>query len=63
MNKVLYGWFALVFIYPDSSWEYVDQVTCGNFKTLEEANEERIYLQPEYDEPIHIIRETRQVVE
>ena len=62
MDNKLHEWFALIFIYIDGSWEYVNVAESANFKTLEEANEERIYLQPEYEERIEIIKESRQLV-
>jgi hypothetical protein len=62
MDNKLYEWYALIFIYIDGSWEYVNVCDCSKFKTFDEANEERIYLQPEYEERIEIIKETRQLI-
>jgi hypothetical protein len=62
MDNKLYEWYALIFIYIDGSWEYVNMPDCSNFKTFEEADEERVYLQSKYEELIEIIKETRQLV-
>jgi hypothetical protein len=59
MENKLYEWFRLAIEYPDGSWLYVGLET---FNTLEEADIERIYLQPDEEEPIIILKETRQIV-
>jgi hypothetical protein len=60
----LYEWYSLAVIYPDESWEYIygENGNC-HFNTFEEANNERIYLQPDYDNMISVLKETRQVIE
>jgi hypothetical protein len=59
MENKLYQWFRLAIEYPDGSWQYVGLDT---FNTLEEADIERIYLQPDETEKIIILKETRQIV-
>lgn len=62
-DKLIHEWFMLALV-KGEGFQYIhgQDGEPVQFEKFDEANEERIYLQPDYEDRIVVLRETRQVI-
>jgi hypothetical protein len=63
MNNIINVWFSLA-VKDNGGFRYIitENGEIAQYESFDKANEDRIYYQPEYDEQIFILKETREIV-